>query len=70
MENKIIPIKRNGELKAFKIGNKKFVDEETTLDREKIGEESKEKLREAETVKDIKEYLARIHDIDLQGGDK
>ena len=37
----------------------------STLDREKIGEKTKEKLREAETIQDIKEYLARIHDIDL-----
>ena len=36
-----------------------------SINRKNIGEETKEKLREAETVKDIKEYLARIHDIDL-----
>lgn len=43
---------------------KKFETSEP-VDRYKIGEETKDKLREAETVKDIKDYLARIHDIDL-----
>lgn len=66
--NKIIPVKRNGELKAFKIGNKTFVDEETTIDRRNIGEKTKEMLRQAETVQDIKKYLARIHDIELNPG--
>ena len=32
----------------------------------KIGEKTAGILREAETIEDIREYLARIHDIDLE----
>ena len=36
------------------------------INRNNIGEKTAGILREAETIEDIKEYLARIHDIDLE----
>lgn len=36
-----------------------------SVHRECIEEKEKELLRKAESVKDIKEYLARIHDVKL-----
>lgn len=57
---------RDNELKALKYEGKIFIDKQTSLDRRRIGEETKQILRDAETLEDVKEYLARLHKIDLE----
>jgi len=39
--------------------------EDTRIDRTKIGEETKQVLRDCENVEDVKKFLARILDIEL-----
>lgn len=50
----------------MKIKKNGKVVKKTKIDRLEIGEKTAQKLREAENIEDIKEYLARIHDIDLE----
>lgn len=38
------------------------------LDRQKIRGSTAQMLRDAETIQDIKNYLARLHDVNLSGG--
>ena len=38
---------------------------EDSIRRDKIGDKTAQKLRDAQNVKEIKEYLARVHDVDL-----
>lgn len=50
-------------------GNVKKADGVKTdsVHRECIEEKEKELLRNADSVQDIKKYLAQIHDVDLEG---
>lgn len=54
--------------KEDKYGNVLEVDGDKTevIHRSNIGEETKQILREAETIEEIKEYLGRLHKIDLE----
>ena len=57
--NRIVQIQKNGEI---------VWDDEDYVQRVKIGEPTAQMLRDAETIQDIKQYLARVHKIDLSGG--
>ena len=59
--DRIVQIQKNGEI---------VWDDEEYVQRVKIGEPTAQILRDAETIQDIKQYLARIHKIDLSGGSK
>jgi hypothetical protein len=57
--DRIVQIQKNGEI---------VWDDEEYVQRVKIGEPTAQMLRDAETIQDIKQYLARVHKIDLSGG--
>ena len=57
--DRIVQIQKNGEI---------VWDDEDYVQRVKIGEPTAQMLRDAETIQDIKQYLARVHKIDLSGG--
>jgi hypothetical protein len=57
--NRIVQIQKNGEI---------VWNDEDYVQRPKIGEPTAQMLRDAETIQDIKQYLARIHKIDLNSG--
>ena len=57
--DRIVQIQKNGEI---------VWDDEEYVQRPKIGEPTAQMLRDAETIQDIKQYLARIHKIDLRNG--
>ena len=57
--DRIVQIQKNAEV---------VWDDEDYIQRPKIGEPTAQMLRDAETIQDIKQYLARIHKIDLSGG--
>jgi len=57
--DRIVQIQKNGEV---------VWDDEEYVQRPKIGEPTAQMLRDAETLQDIKQYLARVHKIDLSGG--
>ena len=57
--DRIVQIQKNGEI---------VWDDEEYVQRRKIGEPTAQMLRDAETIQDIKQYLARIHKIDLSSG--
>ena len=57
--DRIVQIQKNGEV---------VWDDEDYVQRVKIGEPTAQILRDAETIQDIKQYLARVHKIDLSGG--
>jgi len=57
--DRIVQIQKNGEI---------VWDDEEYIQRPKIGEPTAQMLRDAETIQDIKEYLARVHKIDLRTG--
>jgi len=57
--DRIVQIQKNGEI---------VWDDEDYVQRPKIGEPTAQMLRDAETIQDIKQYLARIHKIDLRNG--
>ena len=57
--NRIVQIQKNGEI---------VWDDEEYVQRPKIGEPTAQMLRDAETIQDIKQYLARVHKIDLNSG--
>jgi len=57
--DRIVQIQKNGEV---------VWDDEEYVQRPKIGEPTAQMLRDAETLQDIKQYLAKIHKIDLSGG--
>ena len=57
--DRIVQIQKNGEI---------VWDDEDYIQRPKIGEPTAQMLRDAETIQDIKQYLARIHKIDLRNG--
>ena len=57
--DRIVQIQKNGEI---------VWNDEDYIQRPKIGEPTAQMLRDAETIQDIKQYLARIHKIDLSGG--
>ena len=59
--DRIVQIQKNGEI---------VWDDEDYVQRVKIGEPTAQILRDAETIQDIKQYLARVHKIDLSGGSK
>jgi hypothetical protein len=58
--NRIVQIQKNGEI---------VWNDEDYVQRRKIGEPTAQMLRDAETIQDIKQYLARVHKIDLSSGD-
>lgn len=62
----ISEIYNDGELIEIQKNGRTIWDKNNDLNRSRIGGETKEKLREAETIEDIKEYVARVHDIDLE----
>jgi hypothetical protein len=57
--DRIVQIQKNGEV---------VWDDEEYIQRGKIGEPTAQMLRDAETIQDIKQYLARIHKIELRTG--
>jgi hypothetical protein len=57
--DRIVQIQKNGEI---------VWDDEDYVQRVKIGEPTAQMLRDAETIQDIKQYLARVHKIDLRNG--
>ena len=57
--DRIVQIQKNAEI---------VWDDEEYVQRVKIGEPTAQMLRDAETIQDIKQYLARVHKIDLSGG--
>jgi hypothetical protein len=57
--DRIVQIQKNGEI---------VWDDEDYIQRPKIGEPTAQMLRDAETLQDIKQYLAKLHKIDLTGG--
>jgi len=57
--DRIVQIQKNGEI---------VWDDEEYVQRRKIGEPTAQMLRDAETIQDIKQYLARVHKIDLRTG--
>ena len=57
--DRIVQIQKNGEI----VWNDKDY-----VQRPKIGEPTAQMLRDAETIQDIKQYLARVHKIDLNSG--
>ena len=57
--DRIVQIQKNGEA---------VWDDEDYVQRVKIGEPTAQMLRDAETIQDIKQYLARVHKIDLRTG--
>jgi hypothetical protein len=57
--DRIVQIQKNGEI---------VWDDEEYVQRRKIGEPTAQMLRDAETIQDIKQYLARVHKIDLSSG--
>ena len=57
--DRIVQIQKNGEI---------VWDDEDYVQRPKIGEPTAQMLRDAETLQDIKQYLARVHKIDLRTG--
>ena len=57
--DRIVQIQKNGEI---------VWNDEDYIQRPKIGEPTAQMLRDAETIQDIKQYLARIHKIDLRNG--
>ena len=57
--DRIVQIQKNGEI---------VWNDEDYVQRPKIGEPTAQMLRDAETLQDIKQYLARVHKIDLTGG--
>ena len=57
--DRIVQIQKNGEI---------VWDDKDYVQRVKIGEPTAQMLRDAETIQDIKQYLARVHKIDLSGG--
>jgi len=58
--DRIVQIQKNGEV---------VWDDEDYVQRVKIGEPTAQMLRDAETIQDIKEYLGRVHKIDLSGSE-
>jgi len=52
-------------VKIFEDGELVWSDEDY-IQRPKIGDKTGEILRKADSIKDIKHYLARIHNIDLE----
>jgi hypothetical protein len=59
--DRIVQIQKNGEI---------VWNDEEYIQRRKIGEPTAQMLRDAETLQDIKQYLARVHKIDLNSGSK
>ena len=57
--DRIVQIQKNGEI---------VWDDEEYVQRPKIGEPTAQMLRDAENIQDIKQYLARVHKIDLRTG--
>jgi len=57
--DRIVQIQKNGEI---------VWNDEDYIQRPKIGQPTAQMLRDAETIQDIKQYLARIHKIDLRNG--
>jgi hypothetical protein len=57
--DRIVQIQKNAEI---------VWNDEDYIQRPKIGEPTAQMLRDAETIQDIKQYLARIHKIDLRNG--
>ena len=57
--DRIVQIQKNGEI---------VWNDEDYVQRVKIGEPTAQMLRDAETIQDIKQYLAKVHKIDLSGG--
>jgi hypothetical protein len=57
-KGKLIEIQENGET---------VWTEDDSLRRDKIGDKTAQKLKDANSVKDLKKYLARVHDVDLGG---
>ena len=57
--DRIVQIQKNAEI---------VWDDEDYVQRRKIGEPTAQILRDAETIQDIKQYLARVHKIDLRNG--
>jgi hypothetical protein len=57
--DRIVQIQKNGEI---------VWNDEDYIQRRKIGESTAQMLRDAETIQDVKQYLARVHKIDLTGG--
>jgi len=58
--DRIVQIQKNGEI---------VWDDEDYVQRPKIGEPTAQMLRDAENIQDIKQYLARVHKIDLSGSE-
>ena len=57
--DRIVQIQKNAEI---------VWDDEDYVQRPKIGEPTAQMLRDAETIQNIKQYLARVHKIALSGG--
>ena len=57
--DRIVQIQKNGEI---------VWNDEEYIQRPKIGEPTAQMLRDAETIQDIKQYLAKVHKIDLRNG--
>ena len=57
--DRIVQIQKNGEI---------VWNDEDYVQRRKIGEPTAQMLRDAENIQDIKQYLARVHKIDLRTG--
>jgi len=57
--DRIVQIQKNGEI---------VWNDEDYIQRPKIGEPTAQMLRDAETIQDIKQYLAKLHKIDLSSG--
>jgi len=57
--DRIVQIQKNGEI---------VWNDEDYVQRPKIGEPTAQMLRDAETIQDIKQYLAKLHKIDLSSG--
>jgi len=57
--DRIVQIQKNGEI---------VWNDEDYIQRPKIGEPTAQMLRDAETIQDIKQYLAKVHKIDLSSG--
>ena len=58
--DRIVQIQKNGEI---------VWNDEDYVQRPKIGEPTAQMLRDAETIQDVKQYLARVHKIDLSGSE-
>lgn len=59
-------IEKNGRIVEIQENGETVWKDEDYIQRPKIGDETAQMLRDAETIQDIKKYLGRIHDVDLK----